>query len=113
MNGFIFDENLPVIRSLPTQATIEHVTDLGERPSDTEVWEHARLHRLVIVTKDADFSKRIILSSPPPWVVHLRVGNMRRRMFVEWLERVWPGIEAAVPEHKLVNVYADSIEMIQ
>ena len=38
MKGFLFDENLPVnIQFLPS-LPLEHVTDLGKSPSDTEVW---------------------------------------------------------------------------
>jgi predicted nuclease of predicted toxin-antitoxin system len=67
----------------------------------------------VIVTKDVDFSNRIMLSSPPPWVIHLRVGNMRRRAFHEFLSQVWPQIEDLLPAHKLVNVYLDHVEAIE
>jgi hypothetical protein len=34
---------------------------------------------LVIVSKDADFSNRIITSAPPPWVAHLRFGKLPTR----------------------------------
>jgi hypothetical protein len=27
--------------------------------------------------------------------------------------RLWPGIEALLPEHKLVNVYADRLEAVK
>lgn len=110
MNGFLFDENLPRIISLPTKIPIIHALDIGSRPTDSELWTHAQKNDLVIVSKDADFSQRIIVSAPPPRVVHLRVGNMRRREFVDWLERVWPQIESLVSEHKLLNVYLDHIE---
>jgi predicted nuclease of predicted toxin-antitoxin system len=68
---------------------------------------------LVIVSKDADFSDRIILQSPPPWVVHLRFGNLRRKEFHARLARVWPQVEGLLKTHKLVNVYADRLEGIQ
>ena len=67
---------------------------------------------MVIVSKDADFSDRIILHSPPPWVVHLRFGNLRKNDFHALLGRVWPQIEKLLKIHKLVNVYADRIEGI-
>jgi hypothetical protein len=47
---------------------------------------------------------------PPPWVVHLRFGNLRRHDFHSALARLWPAIEALLPMHKLVNVYLDCIE---
>ena len=89
-----------------------HVETLGASVEDASVWEHAQKHELVIVTKDADFSDRILISQPPPWVVHLRIGNLRRTDFHAFLARVWPQVEALLPAHKLVNVYADRIEAV-
>ena len=76
------------------------------------MWEYARSNSLVIVSKDADFSDRILVTDSPPWVVHLRIGNMRRNDFHTFLARVWPEIEALLPAHKLVNVYPDRIEAV-
>jgi predicted nuclease of predicted toxin-antitoxin system len=110
MKGFLFDENLPTRLtfqpSLPVVASIV----LGASLTDTQVWEHARREELVVVSKDADFSGRIILSTPPPWVVHLRFGNLRRREFHALLARVWPQVETLLKTHKLVNVHADRVE---
>ncbi|WP_353851558.1 DUF5615 family PIN-like protein [Microcystis sp. LE19-195.1E] len=66
-----------------------------------------------MVTKDADFSDRIMLDFSPPKVVHLRFGNIRKREFHQFLARIWPQIEALVIEHKLVNVYLDRIEALR
>jgi predicted nuclease of predicted toxin-antitoxin system len=113
MKGFLFDENLPRVPSLPTGLPITHALELGSRRTDSQLWAHAKQHDLVIVTKDADFSQRIVLGVPPPRVVHLRVGNMRGRGLAAWLVRVWPQIEAAIATHKLVNVYRDRIEAVK
>jgi hypothetical protein len=67
---------------------------------------------LVIVSKDADFSDRIMANSPPPRVVHLRFGNLRRNEYHTLLARWWPQIESLLKTHKLVNVYADRLEGI-
>ena len=83
---------------------------MAPAPTDTQVWEFARRRELVIVSKDADFSERIILRTPPPWVVHLRFGNLRRRDYHALLARVWPQVEALLKTYKLVNVYADRVE---
>lgn len=112
MKGFFFDENLPSrIRFVPSLPLVP-TADLGASPTDTRVWEFARQRELVIVSKDADFSERIILHTPPPWVVHLRFGNMRRSEFHALLARVWPQVETLLKTHKLVNVYADRVEGI-
>jgi predicted nuclease of predicted toxin-antitoxin system len=89
-----------------------HAADVGRNPSDSQLWEFARKHDLVIVSKDADFSDRIIIQTPPPRVVHLRFGNLRKNDFHARLARVWPQVETLLKSHKLVNVYADRIEGI-
>jgi len=110
MNGFFLDENLPShIRFTPTLPIIP-ASAVGSSPTDTRIWEFARERELVIVSKDADFSERIILSKPPPWVVHIRFGNLRSKEFHALLARVWPQVEALLKSHKLVNVYSDRVE---
>lgn len=110
MKGFLFDENLPSRLTFQPRLPVVSPTVLGRSPTDTQVWEHARREQLVIVTKDADFSGRIILATPPPRVVHLRFGNLQRREFHALLARVWPQVEALLKSHKLVNVHADRVE---
>ena len=110
MRGFLFDENLPKrVQFSPSQPVIS-VSVIGPSPTDTQVWEFARRGELTIVSKDADFSERIITAHPPPWVVHLRFGNLRRKQFHERLARVWPQVEALLKTNKLVNIYVDRIE---
>lgn len=113
MKGFLFDENLPRVPTLQTRLPVTHALDLGARPTDSQLWAHAEENDLTIVTKDADFSQRIVLRVPPPRVIHLRVGNMRGRDFAAWLKTVWPQIESTVATHKLVNVYRDHIEAVK
>lgn len=110
MNGFLFDENLPRRLTFTPGGPITHATDLGSTRSDSQIWEHARIHQLVIVSKDADFSNRIMITTPPPWVVHLRIGNLRLNAFHELLARVWPAVEQLLQTEKLICVYHDRIE---
>ena len=112
MKGFLFDENLPRRIRFTPSLQLTHVETLGASPEDASVWEYALQGEMVIVTKDADFSGRILLSQPPPWVVHLRIGNLRRADFHAFLARIWPQVESLLPAHKLVNVYADRIEAV-
>jgi predicted nuclease of predicted toxin-antitoxin system len=113
MNGFLLDENLPIHVEFSANLPVEHVTDLGASPTDSEIWGYAKQKELVIVTKDADFSDRIIVSSPPPRVVRLKFGNMRKRDFHAFLAKVWPQIESLVLRYKLVNVYQNHFECIE
>jgi len=110
MKGFLFDQNLPSRIRFSPRLPLVPLSDIGSNPTDTQVWDFARQHGLVIVSKDADFSERIIVSTPPPWVVHLRFGNLRRSEFHTHLARSWPQVEAMLKTHKLVNVYRDRVE---
>ena len=112
MNGFLLDQNLPSRIDFSLRLPLVPLSDVGSAPTDSEVWSFARKYRLVIVSKDADFSERIIISTPPPWVVHLRFGNLRRSEFHSRLARAWPQVEALLKSHKLINVYLDRVEGI-
>lgn len=112
MKGWLLDQNLPSRLTFAPALPIVPATVLGPNPPDSRLWDHAREHALAIVTKDADFSRRIILQTPPPWIVHLRFGNLRRREFHAVLARVWPQVEALLPAHKLINIYADRVEAV-
>ncbi|MEY2467212.1 MAG: hypothetical protein QOD03_1733 [Verrucomicrobiota bacterium] len=112
MKGFLFDENLPQRFQFSPKLPIVPVSRIRKNPTDSHIWEFARQQELVIVSKDADFSDRIIVKAPPPWVVHLRFGNLRRKEFHALLARVWPQIELLLKSNKLVNVYSDRLEGI-
>lgn len=112
MKGYLFDENLPARLTFTPTLPVFSASEVGESPTDSEVWAYARQRRLVIVTKDADFADRIISRPPPPWVVHLKFGNLRRREYHAVLARFWPRIEKLLQTHKLLNVHADCVEAI-
>lgn len=113
MKGVLVDENLPDAAFFPAALPKIHARDLGPMASDTLLWDHARSQDLVIVTKDSDFSDRILASAPPPWVVHLRTGNMTRRQFNGFIASVWPKVEALLPQHRLIQVFPDRIEAVR
>ncbi len=53
-----------------------HVRDVGLTQSDDEaIWEHAKQHGFVILSKDSDFHQRSFLLGHPPKVIWLRLGN--------------------------------------
>jgi|SRR5680860_801548 len=57
-----------------------HVALLGlDRSSDEDLWQYARTHDYVIVTKDADLNDLSLLRGYPPKVVWLRLGNCTTR----------------------------------
>lgn len=76
------------------------------------MWQFAKERTMTIVTKDADFSDRILLSNPPPRVIHLRVGNLSMRDFHRVVGSLWDEVKALSDEYKLVIVFKDKIEAI-
>ncbi|UXE61649.1 MAG: DUF5615 family PIN-like protein [Woronichinia naegeliana WA131] len=60
------DENLPSKIQFVPSLPIIHVSALGKSFSDTEIWQYAKEKNLVIITKDVDFSDRLMLDSNPP-----------------------------------------------
>lgn len=113
MNGFLLDENLPERLTFMPSLPVIPARSFGVNPTDSELWQQAKDGELVIVTKDTDFSDRILVSTPPPWIVHLRFGNMRRAAFHQFLASVWPQVEALLPLNKLICVYSDRVEAFQ
>lgn len=112
MKGYLLDENLPARLPMVPPLPVHHAREVGSQPTDSTLWDEARRQRWVIVGKDADFAERIMVASPPPWVVHLRVGNLRLAEFHAFIARVWPNVESLLPAHKLINVYPDHLEAI-
>ena len=46
---------------------------------DNEIWEFAKTNGFCIVTQDADFAEKSLLSGSPPKVIWLRCGNAPTR----------------------------------
>lgn len=85
MASYLIDINLPSHFSLWNTNEYIHQRDLDPRSSDADIWKYAKLHKLTIITKDRDYSDRILLSSPPPRIIHLRIGNLKLREFYLFL----------------------------
>jgi len=67
---------------------------------------------LTIVSKDADFSDRVLLGVAGPSVIHIRVGNLTIGELHKYLAAVWPDVCRARAACRLVHVYRDRIESI-
>lgn len=80
---------------------------------DRGIWSYARVHSLTIITRDGDFSERIMLEGAPSRVIHIRLGNMRLRQMRIFLGAIWNEILELSEKSILVNVFADKIEGIQ
>lgn len=112
MARFLIDANLPNRFALWHSQDFELVADHDDTWPDASVWEYARANDLSIVTKDADFSDRIMSSTPPPRVIHLRIGNMRLLELRAFLTRTWPQIDQLSRSYKLLIVHTGYIECV-
>jgi predicted nuclease of predicted toxin-antitoxin system len=112
MTHYLIDENLPYYFKLWDNNKFVHVYDIPGLKTDNEIWDYAKKNNLIIVSKDADFSNKIMYKTPPPKVIHIRYGNVRIQKLHELLDTMWSEIEKEIQEHKLVNVFLDRIESI-
>lgn len=63
---FLIDANLPYRLSAWQGESFIHQFKLGDTWPDERIWEYVEANNLTIVTKDADFSNRIMMSDSPP-----------------------------------------------
>jgi len=75
----LLDQNLPprlVRRLADLYPNSSHIMEVGlDRSLDKEVWNYARQHEYIIVTKDVDFSELSLVQGFPPKVIWIRRGN--------------------------------------
>jgi predicted nuclease of predicted toxin-antitoxin system len=83
----LLDQNLSrkLIRLLRDDFTdISHVGELElAEATDREIWEYAKQHDLIIVSKDSDFRQLALLLGPPPKVVWVNVPNASTSMILD------------------------------
>jgi predicted nuclease of predicted toxin-antitoxin system len=112
MKEYLIDVNLPYYFALWSSDEYVHVRDIDDEWKDSQIWEYAKAHNLTIVTKDSDFSDRIILSTPPPRVIHIKFGNMKMREFYTIISSLWEEACQLSKQYKLLQVFKDRVEGI-
>lgn len=113
MLKFLIDVNLPLHLSIWNSQEFCHQKDINDEWKDSQIWQYAKDHNLTIITKDIDFSNKILSRNPPPKVIHIRYDNMKMKPFYENISVVWEQIIEMNSNHKLVNVFIDRIEVIE
>jgi len=113
MARYLIDANLPRWFSLWAGADYEFVHDFGATWSDSRIWQYASANTLTIVTKDADFSHRVLLTPSGPNVIHIRLGNLTIEELHRILSTTWAVVCAASARCRLVQVYCDRIESVE
>jgi predicted nuclease of predicted toxin-antitoxin system len=113
MPKFLIDVNLPYRFKLWHGEDFVYVRDMDERMSDSVIWKYARENGLTIVTKDSDFSNRILSVSPPPRVIQVRFGNLKMQSFEIVVSKFWDVAVELSKVNKVVFIYSDRVECIQ
>jgi len=71
-----------------------HVYLVGlDTANDRTVWEYARQHGYLLVTKDADFSELLLLYGFPPKIIWIRRGNCSTQTIEQLLRDNFEAIE--------------------
>ncbi len=112
MTSYLIDVNLPRYFSLWEGRNYKFVADIDPTWTDSHIWDHAGANDFTIVSKDADFSDRVLVGVDTPPVIHIRTGNMKMRDFHTFLTGIWDGVCDLSETHRLVQVYRDRIETI-
>jgi len=113
MAKYLIDANLPYYFGLWNNPTFIHLRDIDDSWSDDQIWNYAKFNDLIIITKDADFSIKVLNKGIPPKVIHLKFGNLKMKDFHGIITRNWADIEKAIEESSLINVYSDRIECLK
>jgi len=83
----LIDNNLSVIMKevlLPHFPESRHVVDFElSEASDSDIWQYAKDHDYIIMTKDKDFYHRISVFGPPPKVIWITRGNCRNKEMLQ------------------------------
>lgn len=89
MKKYLIDANLPSKIKIWQSEKFEFVININDEWSDSEIWNYAETNNLTIVTKDADFSHRIMVSDSPPKIIHIKIRNVKLREFESAVNKVW------------------------
>lgn len=79
MKLLLFDQNISPrlveqLADIYPESNHVYLIGMGDA-NDNEIWEYAKQHNYMIVTKDADFSELGVVKGFPPKVIWIRRGN--------------------------------------
>lgn len=109
---FLIDVNLPKYFSIWNNEDFIFQIDINPLESDLGIWNFAKENNLTIITKDSDFSNKVLILEPPPKIIHIKAGNIKLKDLHQLLNQNWDTILRLNDKYKLVSVYQDRIEGI-
>jgi predicted nuclease of predicted toxin-antitoxin system len=107
---YLIDVNLPYYFSIWNNPDYVHQLDIERTAKDSNIWSYAKSAEMTIITKDSDFSNRIIVSAPPPRIIHFRTGNISMKAFHMLISKIWNEVIQLSHTYKLVVIFNDKIE---
>ena len=97
MKPLLLDHNLSprlIQRLADLYPASTHVYLLGlHTVNDRAVWDYAREHGYMVVTKDADYSELLLLYGYPPKIIWIRRGNCATQTIEKLLRENFEAIE--------------------
>lgn len=103
---FLVDAQLPIglVRMLEQHGhESQHVADLEMmETSDRDIWKWAKQSKSIIISKDEDFVILHNADEHPVPLIWVRVSNTRRKVLLEWFERLLPLIEEKLASGELL-----------
>jgi len=109
---FLVDANLLQTYNLWQDSDFLYAVQLNIERNDQAIWTFSSERNLTILSRDMDFANRILHFTPPPKVIHFRIGNMRYPTFRAFMNANWQKSTFYSLNYKLVLVYPDAIEGI-
>jgi predicted nuclease of predicted toxin-antitoxin system len=109
MTTYLIDENMPFLPFWSKDRFV-HVNDIPFIHSDTDLWEYALKNHLTIITKDTDFYFRYLSSEKNPKVVWIRIHNLKKRIFISLVNKIWNEIEEMLLTSSFIIISEDKIE---
>lgn len=93
---FLVDANLPPGLAAWLRERGHDAIHIHDQPGlaldDRAIFEFARKHEYIIITKDEDFAALATLGDKPAAVVWVRIGNATNAMLQNWLAPLLPEI---------------------
>lgn len=109
--NFLIDAQLPPALARLIISLDHHAVHVEEAKlllaTDETIWDYARKHQLIIVTKDEDFKNMLLLTTtsrtPVVWV---RIGNCSNAELTRWFQPLFPQILGYLQQEEyLIELY--------
>jgi len=109
---YLVDVNLPKHFRFFNSDNFIHVVDIDPLMTDLKIWQFALENNFVILTKDADFYHKFILSSRSPKTVYFQLGNMTLKELHEYFSLNWEKIIECLTTGNLILARRSTVDII-